>query len=41
MPTFLHGWWSVLAASEVARREVDRIVAASRALLIAPTSATA
>jgi acetyl esterase len=41
MPTFLHGWWSVLAASEVARRELGRIVAAARALLIAPTSATA
>jgi acetyl esterase/lipase len=41
MPTFLHGWWSVLTASEIARRELDRIVAAARALLIAPTSATA
>ena len=40
MPTFLHGWWSALTASAVARRELDRIVAACRALLTAPTSAT-
>jgi len=39
MPTFLHGWWSVLTASAVARRELDRIVAACRALLSAPTCA--
>jgi acetyl esterase len=40
MPTFLHGWWSVLTASEAARRELDRIVAACRALPTEPTCAT-
>jgi acetyl esterase len=33
MPTLLHGWWSLLPASEVARAELERLLRAIRPIL--------